>query len=74
MKQYVWQIGVTLHKRIGAHAGFIGRNNLKEHVHCHFNLTDHKVSTDLKIHIWDFVFAPQTKNSHALTLRLQIGY
>ncbi len=36
-KQCVGQTGDTLHKRFGAHAGSIGRQNLREDVSSHFN-------------------------------------
>ena len=72
-KQYVGQTGDTLHKRFGAHAGSIGRKNLKEDVGRHFNLPGHNGLTDMRIHILDFIFA-HPKSPQGLTLRLQIGF
>ena len=72
-KQYVGQTGDTLHKRFGAHAGSIGRNNLKEDVSRHFNLPGHKGLSYMKIHILDFIFA-HPKSAQALTLHLQIEF
>ena len=72
-KQYVGQTGDTLHKRFGAHAGSIGRRNLKEDIGRHFNLPEHEGLKDMEIHILDFIHA-HPKSSEGLTLRLQIEF
>ena len=72
-QQYVGQTGNTLHKRFGAHAGFINQQNLKEDIGRHFNIEDHHWLSDMIIHILDFIHAPP-KSQHGLTLWLQIEF
>ncbi len=72
-KQYVGQTGDSLRIRFGAHAGSIGRKNIREDISRYYNLSGHNGLSDMKIHILDFIHVHPT-SQEGLTLRLNIEF
>ena len=72
-KQYVGQTGGTLMDRFKAHFSCTSRQDMKEAIGRHFNGTGHSSTSDLLIHVLDFIHAPD-RAGFALDMWLQVEY
>ncbi len=72
-KQYVGQTGGTLMDRSKAHFGMINRQDMKDDIGRHFNSAGHTGTSDLSLHILDFIYAPE-KAGFGLDIILQVEY
>ncbi len=59
--------------RFKAHFSCINRRDMKEDIGRHFNSTGHSGTSDLHIHVLDFIHAPE-RVGFALDMRLQVEY